>query len=71
MSYKQNSNFDSSNDDIYNINNHVQTNENNKIFKYNKNSKSPEIKFGSSYINNSINNTFNINTNWNDNKINS
>ena len=66
-----NSNFDSSNDDIYNINNHVQTNENNKIFKYNKNSKSPEIKFGSSYINNSINNTFNINTNWNDNKINS
>ena len=66
-----NSNFDSSNDDIYNINNHVQTNENNKIFKYNKNSKSPEIKFGSSYINNSINNTFNINANWNDNKINS
>ena len=67
----ENSNFDNSNDDIYNINNHVQTNENNKTFKFNKNSKSPEIKFGSSYINNSINNTFNINANWNDNKINS
>lgn len=67
----ENSNFDNSNDDIYNINNNVQTTENNKTFKYNKNSKSPEIKFGSSYINNSINNTFNINANWNDNKINS
>ena len=67
----ENSNFDNSNDDIYNINNNVQTNENNKTLKYNKTSKSPEIKFGSSYINNSINNTFNINANWNENKISS
>ena len=67
----ESSNFDNSNDDIYNINNNVQNSVNNKTLKYNKISKSPEIKFGSSYINNSINNTFNINANWNDNKINS